>query len=69
MLFNNSSCSHYCHNFTCYRDFETSPIEGMMMFFEGFVALFMLARHKKVLQSFSEHLEGFNVSVVMALYV
>ena len=43
--------------------FEITPIEGMMMFFEGFVALFMLTRHKKVSQSFSEHLERFNVGV------
>lgn len=33
------------------------------MFFEGFVALFMLARHKKASQSFSEHLEKFNAGM------
>ena len=43
--------------------FEISPIEGTMMFFEGFVALFMLTRHKKVSKSFSEHLEKFNLGV------
>ena len=43
--------------------FEISPIEGTMMFFEGFVALFMLTRHKKVSQSFSEHLEKFNIGM------
>ena len=43
--------------------FEISPIEGTMMFFEGFVALFMLTRHKKVSQSFSEHLERFNIGI------
>lgn len=43
--------------------FEISPIEGTMMFFEGFVALLMLTRHKKVSKSFSEHLEKFNVGM------
>ena len=43
--------------------FEISPIEGTMMFFEGFVALFMLTRHKKVSQSFSHHLEKFNTGM------
>ena len=36
--------------------FSISAIEGTMMFFEGFVALFMLARHKKVSHSFANHI-------------
>ena len=40
--------------------FEISPIEGGLMFFEGFVALFMLTRHEKVSHSFSNHLTNFN---------
>jgi hypothetical protein len=39
--------------------FEISPIEGTMMFFEGFVALFMLSRHEKVSHSFSGHIKKF----------
>lgn len=40
--------------------FEISPFEGSMMFFEGFVALFMLSRHEKVSISFSNHLTKLN---------
>jgi len=43
--------------------FEISPIEGTMMFFEGFVALFMLSRHKKVSHSFSNHLSQLNLNL------
>ena len=43
--------------------FEISPIEGGLMFFEGFVALFMLTRHEKVSHSFSNHLTNFNTSL------
>lgn len=39
---------------------KISPIEGTMMFVEGFVALFMLARHEKVSHSFENHLFAFN---------
>ena len=42
---------------------EISPIEGSMMFFEGFVALFMLSRHEKVSDSFSSHLSKLNVNL------
>lgn len=42
--------------------FEISPFEGCMMFFEGFVALFMLSRHEKVSISFSNHLTKLNLS-------
>lgn len=42
---------------------EISPIEGTMMFFEGFVALFMLSRHEKVSHSFSNHLKKFDEKV------
>jgi len=43
--------------------FEIRPIEGSMMFFEGFVALFMLSRHEKVSHSFSSHLSQLNVNL------
>ncbi len=43
--------------------FEISPIEGSMMFFEGFVALFMLSRHEKVSHSFSNQLSHLNVNL------
>lgn len=43
--------------------FEISTIEGSMMFFEGFVALFMLSRHEKVSHSFSNHLSHLNVNL------
>ena len=43
--------------------FEISPIEGGLMFFEGFVALFMLTRHEKVSHSFSNHLTKLNSSL------
>ena len=43
--------------------FEISPIEGSLMFFEGFVALFMLTRHEKVSLSFSNHLSNFNANL------
>ncbi|MHA7647463.1 hypothetical protein [Nitrosopumilus sp. S4] len=43
--------------------FEISVIEGSMMFFEGFVALFMLSRHEKVSQSFSIHLSKLNINL------
>ncbi len=43
--------------------FEISPIEGSMMFFEGFVALFMLSRHEKASHSFSNHLSHLNVNL------
>jgi len=43
--------------------FEVNPIEGSMMFFEGFVALFMLSRHEKVSHSFSNHLSHLNVNL------
>ncbi len=36
--------------------FESSPIEGTMVFFEGFVSLFMLSRNEKVANSFASHL-------------
>ncbi len=42
--------------------FEISPVEGTLMFFEGFVALFMLSRHEKVSHSFSNHLSKINVN-------
>jgi len=41
--------------------FEISPLEGTMMFFEGFVALVMLSRHEKVSRSFASHLSQINV--------
>lgn len=40
--------------------FEISPLEGTMMFFEGFVALVMLSRHEKVSNSFANHLSQMN---------
>ena len=43
--------------------FEIRPIEGSMMFFEGFVALFMLSRHEKVSHSFSSHLSKLNLNL------
>ena len=43
--------------------FKISPIEGTMMFFEGFVALFMLSRHEKVSHSFSSHLKKFEEKI------
>ncbi len=43
--------------------FEIGPIEGSMIFFEGFVALFMLSRHEKVSHSFSNHLSHVNVNL------
>jgi len=43
--------------------FEISSIEGSMMFFEGFVALFMLSRHEKVSHSFSNHLSQLNLNL------
>ncbi len=43
--------------------FQISPIEGSMMFFEGFVALFMLSRHEKVSHSFSNHLSHLNLNL------
>ncbi len=43
--------------------FQISPIEGSMMFFEGFVALFMLSRHEKVSHSFSNQLSHLNVNL------
>lgn len=43
--------------------FEISPIEGGLMFFEGFVALFMLTRHEKVSHSFSNHLSKMNLNL------
>ena len=43
--------------------FHISPIEGGLMFFEGFVALFMLTRHEKVSMSFSKHLSQLNSSL------
>jgi flagellar hook-associated protein FlgK len=36
--------------------FEIGPLEGIMMFFEGFVALVMLSRHEKVSRSFTRHM-------------
>jgi hypothetical protein len=43
--------------------FEVNPIEGGMMFFEGFVSLFMLSRHEKVSHSFSNHLSHLNANL------
>ena len=43
--------------------FKVSPIEGTMMFFEGFVALFMLSRHEKVSRSFSNHMSQINLNL------
>ena len=43
--------------------FQISPIEATMMFFEGFVALFMLSRHEKVSHSFSNHLKKSNEKI------
>lgn len=43
--------------------FKVSPIEGTMMFFEGFVALFMLSRHEKVSRSFSNHISQMNLNL------
>lgn len=43
--------------------FKVSPIEGTMMFFEGFVALFMLSRHEKVSSSFSNHISQINLNL------
>jgi len=43
--------------------FTVSPIEGAMMFFEGFVALFMLSRHEKVSSSFSNHISQINLNL------
>ena len=40
---------------------KTSPIEGMMIFIEGFIALFMLARHEKVSHSFANHISAFDL--------
>ncbi len=36
--------------------FENNSIEGIMIFFEGFVSLFMLSRNEKVSHAFSSHL-------------
>lgn len=35
---------------------KITPIEGTMIFFEGFFSLFMLIRHKEVGTSFISHL-------------
>ncbi|MFQ5781456.1 MAG: hypothetical protein ACE5GR_00200 [Nitrosopumilus sp.] len=42
---------------------EISPVEEGMIFFEGFVSLFMLTRHEKVSYSFSNHLTKFNLNL------
>ena len=42
---------------------EISPIEGSMIFFEGFVALFMLSRHEKLSHSFSNYISQLNVNL------
>ena len=44
-------------------NFKVSPIEGTMMFFEGFMALFMLSRHEKVSRSFSNHISQINLNL------
>jgi len=36
---------------------ELTIVEGTMIFVEGFVALFMLARHEKVMSAFPNHLK------------
>ena len=36
---------------------ELTIVEGTMVFVEGFVALFMLARHEKVISTFPNHLK------------
>ena len=36
--------------------FEFTVTEGIMIFFEGFVSLFMISRHEKVAKSFASHL-------------
>ena len=43
--------------------FDINPIEGGLMFFEGFVALFMLIRHEKVSHSFSNHISQLNSNI------
>ncbi len=43
--------------------FKVGPIEGTMIFFEGFVALFMLSRHEKVSRSFSNHISQINLNL------
>lgn len=48
--------------------FEISVIEGSLMFFEGFVALFMLIRNEKVSHSFSNHLIRFNENLKNCYY-
>jgi len=35
---------------------ETMSIEGIMVFFEGFVSMFMLSRNEKVAHAFSSHM-------------
>jgi hypothetical protein len=42
---------------------KVSPIEGTMIFFEGFVVLFMLSRHEKVSHSFSNHISQINLNL------
>lgn len=43
--------------------FTVSPIEGVIVFFEGFVALFMLTRHEKVSSSFDNHISQINLNL------
>ena len=38
-----------------------SPIEGSLIFVEGFIALYMLARHEKVSHSFANHIFSFDL--------
>ena len=35
---------------------EMSPIEGIAVFFEGFVSLIMLSRHTRTKESFPQHI-------------
>ena len=43
--------------------FKVSPIKGTMLFFEGFVSLFMLTRHEQVSRSFSNHISQINLKL------
>ena len=38
--------------------FEFTVTEGFMIFFEGFVSLFMISRNEKVAKSFASHLKS-----------
>jgi len=37
--------------------FEFTVIEGIMIFFEGFISLYMITRNEKVAKSFASHLK------------